>query len=84
MRDPARIEELLNLLKELWLFDPDLRFNQLIYNLQNEYSYQNSGLGQIKEVESDGYERIGYDFFSLEDDNFIEYLKTKVTHAKNI
>jgi len=84
VRDPARIEELINLLKELWLVDPDLRFNQLIYILQNEYSYQNNGQGQIKEVEADGYERIGYDLFNLEDNNFIEYLKTKVTNAKNI
>lgn len=32
MRDPARIDELLKLLREIWTLEPDLRLGQLIYN----------------------------------------------------
>jgi uncharacterized protein YihD (DUF1040 family) len=32
MRDPARIDEMLELLREVWLLQPDLRLGQLIYN----------------------------------------------------
>ena len=33
MRDPKRIEIILNLLKELWESSPDLRFLQLVENI---------------------------------------------------
>lgn len=49
MRNPERIEELLELIKEIWCKNPDLRFNQLIYNLQYDYSQKNGGTGQVKE-----------------------------------
>ena len=84
MRDPARIQELFNLLNQLWLVDPDLRFNQLIYILQSEFSQKNNGDGEIKEIAKDGYEKIGYDLFHLEDDKFIDYLKTKIPNEKGI
>ncbi len=45
MRDPKRIETTLSLLKELWSNNTDLRFNQLIYNLQREFSLENDGKG---------------------------------------
>ncbi|KLD69318.1 hypothetical protein Y887_17500 [Xanthomonas pisi DSM 18956] len=32
MRDPARIDQVLALLEEVWRRDPDLRLGQLIYN----------------------------------------------------
>ncbi|TQK01174.1 hypothetical protein FBX97_5694 [Herbaspirillum sp. SJZ107] len=32
MRDPARIDEVLKLLREVWTLEPDLRLGQLIYN----------------------------------------------------
>lgn len=32
MRDPARIDQVLALLEEVWRKDPDLRLGQLIYN----------------------------------------------------
>ncbi|MBN3493582.1 hypothetical protein [Vibrio neptunius] len=76
MIDPNRIAELLELVKEIWLRDPDLRFNQLIYNLQLGYSQQHGGIGQITEVEEDGFSRTGFDLFNLDDDSFIEYLKS--------
>jgi hypothetical protein len=79
MRDPERIEEILSLIKELWLKNPDLRFNQLIYNLQYDYSSKNESVGQIKTVDSDGYKRIGLDLFNLEDDSFIDYLRSQIS-----
>ena len=74
MRDPERIDQILNLIKEIWLQNPDLRFNQLVYNLQHEYSINNKGIGQINLVESDGFTRTGFDLFNLEDDKFLEHL----------
>ncbi|MCC2618356.1 DUF1040 family protein [Aestuariibacter halophilus] len=83
MRDPNRIKQLLLLLEKLWQKDPDLRFNQLLYNLQYEFSKENDGIGQVKEVESDGFTRIGFDLFNLEDDAFLEYLQAKVSGDGN-
>jgi uncharacterized protein YihD (DUF1040 family) len=76
MRDPRRIEEILGLISEIWKKDPDLRFQQLIYNLQWEFSYRNAGLGKVEESELDGFKRTGFDLFNVEDDVFVEYLKT--------
>lgn len=81
MRDPQRIKEMLELVNQIWLRDPDLRFQQLIYNLQHGYSYKNGEIGQIKEVESDGFTRVGFDLFNVEDDKFLEYLKAVVANG---
>ena len=75
MRDPKRISQILELLNELWGKDPDLRFNQLIYNLQSGYSQNNEGLGRVEEVVDKTYSRVGFDLFNLEDDAFIEHLR---------
>lgn len=32
MRDPARIEEMLGLVRRIWQREPDLRLGQLVYN----------------------------------------------------
>lgn len=32
MRDPARIDEVLELLRAVWTLQPDLRLGQLVYN----------------------------------------------------
>ena len=83
MRDSARIQVLLDLIQELWLKDPDLRFNQLVYILQSEYSFKNGGIGLVKEPEVDGFAREGYDLFNTEDDAFINFLKMKISNDKN-
>ena len=75
MRDPKRIEELLTLLNQIWMRNPDLRFNQLVYDLQSGYSHKNRNIGKIIETDSDGLQKVGYDFFNIEDDKFIDYLK---------
>lgn len=32
MRDPSRIDEVLQLLRQVWTLEPDLRLGQLIFN----------------------------------------------------
>ena len=83
MRDSARIQVLLDLIQDLWLKDPDLRFNQLVYILQSEYSFKNGGIGLVKEPEVDGFAREGYDLFNTEDDAFINFLKMKISNDKS-
>jgi len=75
MRDPKRIQEILELVNQLWEKDQDMRFFQLIYNLQKRFSQQNDGRGQVVEQEGHGLPRIGYDLFGTEDDELIEFLK---------
>lgn len=82
MRDPDRIKALLSLLEELWLRDVDLRFNQLIYNLQYEFSASNNDIGKVKTIEPDGFEKVGFDLFNLEDEKFINFLKSKIAKAQ--
>jgi len=74
IRDPKRISKLLELIRQAWEKDPDLRFNQLIYNLQGGYSHVNNGEGKVEEVVDERYSRVGFDLFNLEDEKFIQYL----------
>ncbi|TDF35470.1 hypothetical protein EYS14_18805 [Alteromonadaceae bacterium M269] len=80
MRNLDRIPETLGLIERIWEKDPDLRFNQLIYNLQRGYSQENKDIGKIEEVIDDGFSRVGFDLFNLEDDSFIEYLRKQVAN----
>ncbi|MEF1168431.1 hypothetical protein [Vibrio campbellii] len=79
MRDPKRIEMTLSLLRELWGSNADLRFNQLIYNLQREFSFENEGKGKVTEISQEGYQSVAYDLFNVEDDTFIQFLEAKLT-----
>ena len=82
MRGPKRISECLGLIKEIWEKDPDLRFNQLIYNLQGGYSHENEGVGKVEEVIEKGFSKIGFDLFNLEDEQFIQYLRDMIANAE--
>ena len=84
MRDPNRIEELMDLINLIWLKDPDLRFNQLIYILQSGYSASNNEEGKVMGEEIDGFSRVGYDLFNLEDDSFVEYLRKVSEKSENV
>ena len=77
MRNPERIDELLTLLKQLWLQGPDLRFQQLIYILQSEYSQKNNNIGRVECQKADGFPKVGFDLFNTEDDKFIQFLREK-------
>lgn len=81
MRDEGRINELLELIATIWSRDPDMRFNQLIYMLQSEFSRENGGEGAVEETVDQSYSRVGFDLFGLEDDRFIEFLQKKVRHG---
>ncbi len=82
MRDQKRIEITLSLLRELWESNADLRFNQLVYNLQSEFSIENDGKGQVTEISQEGTESIGYDLFYIEDDVFIQFLERKLAQQR--
>lgn len=82
MRNPKRIAELLSLLEAIWIECPDIRFNQLINNLQWEYTNKTNDFRTVYEKE----EFLGkiyftpirqLDLFHVEDENFIEFLKQK-------
>ena len=55
MRDPARIPVILDLLKQAWEIDEDMRFMQLIFNLQANYSHKNNNVGLVERIEKDGF-----------------------------
>lgn len=77
MRDPNRIKRILSLLQQIWEHQTDVRFNQLISNVQSLYSQENNSYGR-REVFTKNFidlERTSYlDFFYLEDDTWEEFL----------
>ena len=73
MRDPKRIEIILQLVNEIWQQVPDQRFFQLIHNLQGMYSDTHNGAGKIADANEPGL--TGYDLFYIEDDLVIEFLQ---------
>lgn len=72
MRDPKRISKLMSLLQEIWEKAPDLRFFQLIYTLQEKYSAINNNYGKV--INNSDLPLTGFDFFSLEDDKFEQFI----------
>lgn len=77
MRDPNRIKKILTLLQHIWEHQTDVRFNQLISNLQSLYSQENNSYGR-REVYTKNFidlEKTSYlDYFYLEDDKWEEFL----------
>ena len=83
MRDEKRIKRILDLVHQIWSNQPDIRFNQLLYNLQHNYikSTEETGwkvnrqtvqvYGNKVYIEEDTY----IDMFHLEDDKFEKFLK---------
>ncbi len=78
MSDPKSMEEILSLLERLWRQDPDRRFFQLIYIRQSQYASDNGGVGRIESVADDGFRRIGFDLFNLEDDAALAFLRDRL------
>ncbi len=78
VRDPKRIPRILTLLFKIWEQQPDLRFNQLVQNLQALYSQQNNNFGKRNFDEKDGeitYQNYYIDLFYLEDDQWEQFLR---------
>lgn len=85
MRNPERIPQVMSLLTLIWDKQPDVRFNQLIINLQYEYDRKNGEHWRETLYKREKLvnheilvERSVVDLFSLEDDKFIAYLEEKV------
>jgi len=74
MRDPNRITEIQNRITRIWQANPDLRYMQLIYLLQSGYSHRHANRGKVEARIDDAFTQVGYDLFSLEDDQFLAYL----------
>ena len=86
MREKERINRIMSLIQRIWEEQPDLRFNQLISNLQYMYSSQNEGYGQRmmieKESSVDETESSYLDFFYLEDKEWEAFLQKIVDDQK--
>ncbi|WP_066047297.1 hypothetical protein [Robertmurraya korlensis] len=77
MGDPKRIKRILTLLHQIWEHQPDVRFNQLVSNLQSLYSQDNNSYGrrEVYTKNSINLEKTSYlDFFYFEDDKWEEFL----------
>ena len=81
MRDPKRIPEILDLINQVWQTEPDMRYLQLIYNLQSIYSAEIDSNGEVKSIEQDGFSRQGFAFHYVEDDKFINFLKEFINNG---
>lgn len=75
MRALERIDEISNLIKDIWNEDPDMRYMQLIYVLQAAYSKKNDGVGRVEEKVDATYSKVGFDLFNVEDDEFKIFLE---------
>lgn len=83
MRPPERIDEMMQLLTSYWKKVPDMRFMQLIYCLQHDFSEHHQGRGRIEAPEKDtGFKRVGFDLFHLEDSEFREFLEGSVKRSE--
>lgn len=79
MRDPKRIERIMELIEVIWVNNPDLRYNQLLNSLQHEY--QNGAYIKKAYIDERGWGsvEVSYpDLFYVEDDKFEEFLNEYV------
>jgi len=81
MREYERIDRILELVRQMWLQDPDSRFLQLISNIESYYSIDNDGEGLVEYTELENGVPWSYryiDLFNLEDDKLELYLQEKL------
>lgn len=87
MRNPKRIQEMMTLLTEIWEHMPDLRFNQLIHNLQTTFhqkkkkgvvcwNYEKHKWGFLKA------EEWAVNLFHVGDNEFMEFLREELKLLK--
>ncbi|MDK7667393.1 hypothetical protein [Cytobacillus oceanisediminis] len=85
MREKQRISRILTLFQEIWECQQDVRFNQLVSNLQYLYSEQHNEYGKRPVIIRDGINDVSIhylDFFYLEDDEWEEFLKAYLQELK--
>ena len=75
MRPLERIDEISDLIKEIWSENPDMRYMQLLYVLQSSFSQKNMDVGKVEERVDKTYSRIGFDLFNIEDKEFKIFLE---------
>ncbi|MBC3882157.1 DUF1040 family protein [Undibacterium sp. LX40W] len=75
MRPLERIDEISDLIKEIWNENPDMRYMQLLYTLQSSVSQKNMDVGKVEERVDKTYSRIGFDLFNIEDKEFKIFLE---------
>jgi hypothetical protein len=84
MREPERIERILNLIKQIWELQPDSRFMQMISNISWNYSAANNDV--YKEYTYSKWEtpkgdvifnkdKVSVDLFNLEDEKLEMFLQ---------
>ncbi|MEI8659240.1 hypothetical protein [Vibrio sp. Hal054] len=73
--DISRIDRLLFLLNAIWVKNPELRFNQLIYLVHDSYSAKRVNLGRVTMDDGGNVPVTGFDMFNLSDDKFIDHLE---------
>jgi hypothetical protein len=92
MRNPERIDRILNLIKEIWIQQPDTRFLQLVDNLTWEFSKQNNNKLHAtvykKEELSQGHgiafiKDVVVNGFHVEDSEFEKFLKEYLDKQKS-
>lgn len=75
MRDPERIKRILTLLQQIWEHQPDIRFNQLVSNLQSLYSQDNNSYGR-REVFTKNY-------IDLEKTSYLDFFIWRMTSGRD-
>ena len=80
VKDLERIDEILELLRIMWKTQPELRFGQLIFTLQHEYSQANNEVGKVEIIETGCFNKIGFDFYYIEDRPFREFLEQSLKY----
>lgn len=75
MRPLERIDEISDLIREIWNENPDMRYMQLLYTLQSSFSQKNMDVGKVEERVDKTYSRIGFDLFNIEDKEFKIFLE---------
>lgn len=86
MRDPRRIRRILALLQQIWEYQQDVRFNQLVSNMQSIYSQQHDNYGkrEVFERKFIDLEKSSYlDFFFLEDDKWEGFLTSYLSSIES-
>ena len=89
MRNHERIDHILNLIREIWIQQPDTRFLQLIDNLTWGFSKRNNNKLHRTVYQKEEHEHVIVfsedvivDGFHVEDDEFEKFLKDYLSELK--
>jgi hypothetical protein len=81
MRDPERIQRIIEKLSTIWAMDKDCRFGQLVYAI----FWQMPQTKIVDEQVNEGkyiYHKYGIDPFNIEDDDFEAFLDRMIEKRK--